>query len=148
MLSPGIAQAAGGDGAGGDASRSCRRGDRGRLLGFERVASHPTAADARAYFDSWVEFYQDFYHFPEAIPVDIDYGFDTYKEGIASGLPQLSTPGSFGAGSVRAGALELSNTDIGKNLIDLVLATTQYRSNARVISTAQDLFDELLNLRR
>jgi hypothetical protein len=34
------------------------------LLGFERVASYPTAADARAYLDSWVEFYQDFYQFP------------------------------------------------------------------------------------
>jgi hypothetical protein len=91
LLSPGIAHAAGGDGAGGeaagvrtaasggDASRSCRRGDRGRLLGFERVASHPTAADARAYFDSWVEFYQDFYRFPASLPVDIDHGFDTYK---------------------------------------------------------------------
>ena len=79
LLSPGIAQAAGGDGAGGDASRSCRRGDRGRLLGFERVASHPTAADARAYFDSWVEFYQDFYQFPANLPVDIDHGFDSYK---------------------------------------------------------------------
>jgi flagellar hook protein FlgE len=37
---------------------------------------------------------------------------------------------------------------MGKNLIDLVLASTQYRGNTRVISTAQQLFDELLNLRR
>jgi flagellar hook protein FlgE len=51
-------------------------------------------------------------------------------------------------GSVIAGAVELSNTDIGKNLIDLVLATTMYRGNARVISTAQELLDELMNLRR
>jgi len=43
------------------------------------VASHPTAADARAYFDSWVELYQDFYQFPANLPVDIDHGFDTYK---------------------------------------------------------------------
>jgi hypothetical protein len=49
------------------------------LLGFERVASYPTAADARAYFDSWVEFYQDFYQFPADLPVDIGYGFDSYK---------------------------------------------------------------------
>jgi hypothetical protein len=42
----------------GDSSRSCRHGDRGRLLRFERVASHPTAADARAHFDAWVEFYR------------------------------------------------------------------------------------------
>ena len=41
-----------------------------------------------------------------------------------------------------------SNTDIGENLIDLVLATTQYRGNARVITAAQQMLDELLNLRR
>ncbi len=47
-----------------------------------------------------------------------------------------------------AGSLELSNTDIGGDLVDLVLASTQYRSNARVITATQQLFDELLNLRR
>ena len=51
-------------------------------------------------------------------------------------------------GTLTAGAVELSNTDIGKNLIDLVLATTQYRGNARVITAAQQMLDELLNLRR
>jgi hypothetical protein len=34
---------------------------------------------ARAYFDSWIEFYQDFSQFPPNLPVDIDYGFDSYK---------------------------------------------------------------------
>jgi hypothetical protein len=62
-----------------DSGPSCRHGDRGRLLRFERVASRPTAADARVYFDSWVEFYRDFYGFPPDLPVDIQYGFDTYK---------------------------------------------------------------------
>lgn len=75
-------------------------------------------------------------------------GFDTYKEGIASGLPQLSTPGSFGAGSIRAGSLELSNTDIGKNLVDLIVASTNYRGNARVISSVDQLVNELLVLGR
>jgi hypothetical protein len=91
LLSPGIAHAANDDGAGaeapgvrtsapsGDSSRSCRHGDRGRLLRFDRVASHPTAADARAYFNSWIEFYRDFYQFPPDLAVDIDHGFDTYK---------------------------------------------------------------------
>jgi hypothetical protein len=43
------------------------------------VASHPTAAVARAYFDSWIDFYRDFYQFPPDLAVDIDHGFDTYK---------------------------------------------------------------------
>ena len=33
----------------------------------------------RAYFDSWIAFYQDLYHFPNELGVDIDFGFDTYK---------------------------------------------------------------------
>jgi flagellar hook protein FlgE len=53
-----------------------------------------------------------------------------------------------GIGTLTAGALELSNTDIGQNLIELILASTQYRGGARVITTAQQLLDELLSLRR
>jgi flagellar hook protein FlgE len=57
-------------------------------------------------------------------------------------------PGENGTASMIAGAVELSNTDIGANLIELILATTQYRGNSRVITAAQQLLDELLNLRR
>jgi flagellar hook protein FlgE len=78
----------------------------------------------------------------------IQRGENMYLQGLNSGLPIEGDPDTVGLGSIIGGALELSNTDIGRNLIDLVLATTQYRSNARVISTAQTLFDELLNLRR
>lgn len=75
-------------------------------------------------------------------------GQNMYSQGVNSGLPVEGNPGDDGTGKIIAGAVELSNTDIGKNLIDLVLATTQYRGNARVITTAQQLLDELLNLRR
>ena len=60
----------------------------------------------------------------------------------------LATPGESGTGTVRSGAIELSNTDIGKNLVDLILASTNYRGNARVISSVQTLVDELLLLGR
>jgi flagellar hook protein FlgE len=75
-------------------------------------------------------------------------GQNLFGQGVNSGLPIEGNPGNDGTGKIIAGAVELSNTDIGKNLIDLVLATTQYRGNARVITTAQQLLDELLNLRR
>src|SRR5262245_41238063 len=58
---------------------SCEDGDRGRLVRFEQVASFPTAASVRAYFDEWIAFYQDFFHFPPDIPVNFVYGFDSYK---------------------------------------------------------------------
>ena len=78
----------------------------------------------------------------------VQRGENLFAQGVNSGLPIEGDPGSKGIGSIVAGAVELSNTDIGKNLIDLVLATTQYRGNARVITAAQQMLDELLNLRR
>lgn len=75
-------------------------------------------------------------------------GLNLYASGINTGLPIQGKPGENGIGSVIGGALELSNTDIGKDLIKLVLASTQYRGNSRVITTSQQLLDELLNLRR
>ena len=78
----------------------------------------------------------------------VESGNGTYSEGVSSGPPFLTTPGSFGAGSIRSGAIELSNTDIGRNLVDLIVASTNYRGNARVISSVQQLVDELLVLGR
>ncbi len=75
-------------------------------------------------------------------------GQNLFAQGINTGLPIDGRPGENGIGKVSAGATELSNTDVGGDLVDLVLASTQYRSNARVITATQQLFDELLNIRR
>ena len=44
--------------------------------------------------------------------------------------------------------IELSNTDVGQNLIDLVLASQQFRASAAVFRTANSLLDELVDLGR
>ncbi len=78
----------------------------------------------------------------------VQQGENAFGPGVNSGLPVEGNPGEQGIGSLIAGAVELSNTDLSKNLIDLILASTQYRGNTRVITAAQQLLDELLNLRR
>ena len=78
----------------------------------------------------------------------IESGQAAYQEGVSSGPAQIVTPGSSGAGTIRSGAIELSNTDIGRNLVNLIVASTNYRGNARVISSIQQLVDELLVLGR
>jgi flagellar hook protein FlgE len=75
-------------------------------------------------------------------------GQNLFAVGANSGLAVQGNPGENGIATLVSGAVELSNTDIGSNLIDLVLATTQYRGNTRVITAAQQLLEELLNLRR
>ncbi|HEX5472672.1 MAG TPA: flagellar hook-basal body complex protein [Lacipirellulaceae bacterium] len=75
-------------------------------------------------------------------------GDNLYAEGVNSGEPLRDIPGASGIGSLTSGAVELSNTDIGQNLIDLILASTQYRGGTRVITSAQQLLEDLLNLQR
>ena len=75
-------------------------------------------------------------------------GDNLFATGVNSGLPIQGDPGSQGIGAITAGAVELSNSDIGQNLIELILASTQYRGGARVITAVQQLLDELLALRR
>jgi fermentation-respiration switch protein FrsA (DUF1100 family) len=65
--------------AAGPANRPCQQGDRGRLIRYERVGSYPTPHDARAHFEEWIAFYQDYYQFPENLPVTFEYGFDSYR---------------------------------------------------------------------
>jgi flagellar hook protein FlgE len=78
----------------------------------------------------------------------IDQGNNNFSAGVDSGLAVVGNPGTQGIGTITAGAVELSNTDIGKNLIDLILASTAYRGNTRVISTVDDMLQELLTLNR
>ncbi|HZZ27049.1 MAG TPA: flagellar hook-basal body complex protein [Pirellulales bacterium] len=75
-------------------------------------------------------------------------GDNDYATGVNSGLPVINKPGTGGAGSITAGAVELSNTDIGQSLINLILASTDYRGNAQVITTVNDMLQQLLTLNR
>jgi flagellar hook protein FlgE len=67
---------------------------------------------------------------------------------VNSGSPMYGNPGQSGLGSVTSGAVELSNTDVGNNLIKLILASTMYRANTKVITTVQTMLDTLLQLQR
>jgi flagellar hook protein FlgE len=71
-----------------------------------------------------------------------------YAAGPNSGSPVESDPQEAGAGGIVAGAVELSNTDLAQNLVDLQLASNLFRANLEVASTAIDLLDELVQLRR
>ena len=71
-----------------------------------------------------------------------------FSETSAAGLPFETNPGDVGAGTLVGSATELSNTDIGRSLVDLMQADTMYRANLAVVDTAGSLLDELAFLRR
>lgn len=78
----------------------------------------------------------------------IDVGNNFFATGPNSGTPLVAAPGNFGAGRIIGGALEQSNVDLGQEFIDLVLTSTGYSASARVISTTDQLLQQLLALGR
>lgn len=77
-----------------------------------------------------------------------DSGNDLFSVGPNSGTPLITTPGQFGAGKMIGGALEQSNVDLGQEFIELVLTSTGYSASSRVISTADQLLQQLIALTR
>ncbi len=75
-------------------------------------------------------------------------GGTLYAATPSSGLPVESDPGGSSNSSLVAGAVELSNTDVGQSLVDLSAASTLFRASVRVLDTTEAMFDSLLSLGR
>ncbi|HTN77449.1 MAG TPA: flagellar hook basal-body protein [Pirellulaceae bacterium] len=71
-----------------------------------------------------------------------------YQASAISGQPLETNPGTAGAATIVAHAIERSNVDIGKQLLDLARARTQFRLNLLVAITAQDMLSQLIRWRR
>jgi flagellar hook protein FlgE len=67
-----------------------------------------------------------------------------FSVGSNSGPAAVLTPGSQGAGQVRSGALEASNVDLSNEFIGLITSSTGFQANSKVISTANDMLDQLM----
>ena len=65
-----------------------------------------------------------------------------------SGQPVTGTPDSAGLGRVLSNSLELSNVDLGESFIDMIAAQRGFQANSRVITTSDEILQELVNLKR
>lgn len=59
-----------------------------------------------------------------------------------------SRPGHNGLGKIEAGAIELSNVDLTKEFTKMIDAQRNFQGNARVISVADSILEEIVNLKR
>ncbi|GAB2870134.1 flagellar hook protein FlgE [Paraburkholderia jirisanensis] len=73
-------------------------------------------------------------------------GNNQFAATAASGVPQVSTPGSTNHGSVQGSATESSNVDLTGSLVDLITAQRNYQANAQTIKTQQTIDQTLINL--
>jgi flagellar hook protein FlgE len=73
-------------------------------------------------------------------------GDSLFLQGTNSGDAMIGVPGTEGIGSIKSNSLETSNTDMGAEIINMILASAQYRANAKVMTTSNDMFDALLRI--
>ncbi|ASG23093.1 MULTISPECIES: flagellar hook protein FlgE [Nitrospirillum] len=72
----------------------------------------------------------------------------TYAQSTASGTYSLKEAGSDGAGTIESKSLESSNVDVSDELSRMIYAQQAYSAAAKVVSTAQDMMDTLLQAKR
>ncbi|WGS46721.1 flagellar hook protein FlgE [Burkholderia sp. JSH-S8] len=77
----------------------------------------------------------------------VNIGGNQYAESAASGVPQISAPGSTNHGTLQGNALENSNVDLTTQLVALITAQRNYQANAQTIKTQQAVDQAVLNMR-
>jgi flagellar hook protein FlgE len=75
-------------------------------------------------------------------------GSSSYRATFNSGDVQVGAPGGDGFGSLTSGALEMSNVDLSQEFTNLIVAQRGFQANARIITTSDEVLQELTNLKR
>jgi flagellar hook-basal body protein len=71
---------------------------------------------------------------------------NVYAETAESGELNLRQAGQNGVGDIVSNALEASNVDLAEQLTDMIIAQRAYQANTRVISTSDELLEQLTQL--
>jgi flagellar basal-body rod protein FlgG len=76
-------------------------------------------------------------------------GNNLFLQTTASGDPIVGAPGAAeGMGTIQQGMLEQSNVDIVQEFVNLIVAQRAYESNSRVVTSADQMLQDLANLIR
>jgi flagellar hook protein FlgE len=75
-------------------------------------------------------------------------GKNLLKESIRSGKAAVGKPGEGGRGEVLAKSIELSNVDLATEFVNLMSQQRNFQANAKTITTADQMLQEVLNLKR
>jgi flagellar hook protein FlgE len=75
-------------------------------------------------------------------------GGSTYRASIDSGTAALGTAGSAGLGALQSGSLEMSNVDLSQEFTNLIVAQRGFQANARIITTSDQVLQDLTDLKR
>ncbi|HOK41796.1 MAG TPA: flagellar hook-basal body complex protein [bacterium] len=75
-------------------------------------------------------------------------GGSLYRETSNSGMSRIGTAGTAGRGTFAAGNLEQSNVEMAEEFTNMIVTQRGFQANARTISTADQMLQELISLKR
>ena len=75
-------------------------------------------------------------------------GKNLFSESSESGQPIISIPGTSGTGVVLSNTLELSNVDLAEEFVKMIISQRGFQANSKMVSTSDELMQELINLKR
>ncbi|MBS4193989.1 flagellar basal body rod protein FlgG [Lederbergia citri] len=75
-------------------------------------------------------------------------GENMYTNTVNSGEASYKIPGTDGAGILVSGALEMSNVDLSEEFTEMIVAQRGFQANTRIITTSDEILQELVNLKR
>ena len=75
-------------------------------------------------------------------------GGSMFSATINSGEPQLSVAGVGGRGLISSGALEMSNVDLAEEFVNLITAQRGFQANSRVVTSSDEVLNDIVNLKR
>jgi len=82
-------------------------------------------------------------------PTGLMKGEDTsFLAGLNSGDAQIGVAGTGGRGSIASSYLEASNVDMAQEFTNMILAQRGFQASSRVITTSDEILQELVNLKR
>jgi flagellar hook protein FlgE len=74
-------------------------------------------------------------------------GNNLFARSNNSGNQQYSIAGN-GVGAIKAGALEMSNVDLSEEFTEMIVSQRGFQANSRIITTSDQILEELVNLKR
>jgi len=75
-------------------------------------------------------------------------GGSMYEASSNSGIPQIGSALTGSRGSVISGSLEMSNVDLSKEFTDMIIGERGFQANSKIIQTADDMLNTLVNIKR
>lgn len=75
-------------------------------------------------------------------------GNNLFGETNNSGVPKYGAPNSGSLGALAPGALEMSNVDLSQEFTDMITTQRGFQANSRIITTTDEMLQELVNLKR